>query len=309
LRPHLGVDDGDCDEVRRAEIALRVAVGMVTAAVVLHDWFFTPEQYADPERVIGVLSSMCAFGIRTDSWSTTPPFDDSAGLDEQDSQGLIGPALHIPELPNGRLRRRSSDVRQALLASATGLFAMSGFSATSYRDIATAAGTSESALYRHFGSKSNLLVEGVLKPFTDAFESATRRWARIPVMDRRSRQAELIVELYGNLRAHRQLLRVLVGLASDPQHSDLRSAVISWFAAAFEDLHLLTGQRVRQESGLTAEPDLRLRAFMAMVLAAAALDDWFLPPEDAIRSGEVVAVMSDLVTLSRRGHTADWGVS
>jgi AcrR family transcriptional regulator len=307
LRPHLGADDAASDEVRQAEVALRVAVGMVTTAVVLHDWFFTPEQYADPERVIGVLSSMCAFGTRVDSWSTGPPVSHSPESDEQRDGGLSEPPAQIPELPDGRQRRGSSDVRQALLASATRLFSVSGFSATSYRDIASAAGTSESALYRHFGSKSNLLVEGVLKPFTDAFESATRRWARMPAGDRRSRQAELIVELFGNLRAHRQLLRVLMGLASDPDHGDLHAAVTSWFAAAFEELHLLTGQRARHESDLTAEPDLRLRAFMAMVLSMAALDDWFLPPDDAIRSAEVVAVMSDLVTLSRRGHTASSG--
>ena len=297
LHPQLAADSASADQARTADIGLRVIVGTVTAVVVLHEWFFTAEQIDQPARIIEVLGSMCPYGRRID-WPS--PADITVARDDLEVDAAAEPPAPVPALPDGRQRRGSSDVRQALLTSATNLFSTSGFSATSYRDIAQVAGTSESALYRHFGSKSNLLVEGVLKPFTDAFDSATRRWARMPPDSRRDRQIQLVSELYVSLRSHRQLLRVLMGLSHDPQHPQLHATVTAWFADALEELHLLTRERVRHETDLTAEPDLRLRAFMAMALATTALDDWFFSPGTDAAPGDVVAVISHLVSLGRR---------
>lgn len=54
----------------------------------------------------------------------------------------------------GRLKR--ADRREQILASATEVFARSGFAATNLDDIATEAGVTRVILYRHFDSKSDL---------------------------------------------------------------------------------------------------------------------------------------------------------
>lgn len=57
-----------------------------------------------------------------------------------------------PQLP-------SDDTRQRILKAAADLFAQSGYARTTTRAIAEAAGVNEVTLFRHFGSKNNLLSE------------------------------------------------------------------------------------------------------------------------------------------------------
>jgi AcrR family transcriptional regulator len=62
------------------------------------------------------------------------------------------------EIPQGTLRLRKSERRRQLLEHAKRLFAAHGYEAITAEQIATAAGVSETVLYRHFESKKALLL-------------------------------------------------------------------------------------------------------------------------------------------------------
>lgn len=275
----------------QSEIVLRLAIGMVTLMVALDDWLLPDGLSAADDRVVEMLESMVAFdGSVAPSNRRRPRL---RSLHEYPVQ--VGPT-GTAEQP----RRNSDEVRSALLAAATTLFRESGFSATGYRDIAVAAGTSESVLYRHFGSKSNLLAEAALQPFTDSFEAASRGWAAMTPEVRRVRQPQVIAELYSTFVANRHLVRVLMGLAHDPTHADLNALTARWFAQSFTALGVLSIERARAEQVTPYEPELRIRAVVAMVLAAAVLDDWFFTRGDEVLAGaQVVAAMSALVDRGR----------
>jgi hypothetical protein len=101
--------------------------------------------------------------------------------------------------------------------------------------------------------------------------------------------------------ANRHLVRVLMGLAHDPKHDDLNQMTTQWFARTFATLGGLSRDRARAEGITPYEPELRIRAVVAMVMAAAALDDWFLLRKGTVLAGAPVAdAISALIDLGRR---------
>ncbi|MGB8408092.1 MAG: helix-turn-helix domain-containing protein [Mycobacterium sp.] len=277
------------------EIVLRLAIGMVTMMVALDDWLLPTDLSVDDDRLIDVLESMVTFDASISPSNGHPRRTRSTHA----FPTPVGPTS-AAEVP----RRNSDEVRSALLTAATTLFRENGFSATGYRDIALSAGTSESVLYRHFGSKSNLLAEAALRPFTDNFEAASRRWTAMTPDTRRARQPQVIAELYSTFAANRHLVRVLMGLAHDPSHADLNALTARWFEQSFATLAALSIERARAEQVTPYEPELRIRSVVAMVLAAAVLDDWFFTRGDAVPAGsQVVAAMSALVDHGRRSQS------
>lgn len=279
--------DGD------VELDIRVIVGLVTTMVVLDDWILPAGVMVEDERVVGVVASMVSLDPRRPR--RTAPRQIRTRAVQAESER----ASHPPDQ-----RRNSDEVRAALLAAASRLFIEYGYSGTGYREIAVAAGTSESVLYRHFGSKDDLLAEAVLRPFTDSFEAASRDWARIDAETRRARQTLVIAELYGMFVENRHLVRVLMGLAHDPRHQELNQTITDWFARTFTMLGGLSQERARAEGITPYEPELRIRAVVAMVMAAAALDDWFLTHDGtALPPVQVVGTMSSLVDLGRSDRT------
>jgi AcrR family transcriptional regulator len=276
------------------ELDIRLVVGMVTTMVVLDDWILPAGTSVGDERVVDMLASMVSF---------TPDRPRSPGVrPAQPTAVEEAPQSGDPVPRSAEHQRRNSDeVRAALLASASRLFAEHGYSGTGYKEIALAAGTSESVLYRHFGSKSNLLAEAVLQPFTDSFEAASRSWALIDPGTRRIRQPRVIAELYSMFVTNRHLVRVLMGLAHDPKHDDLNGLTTHWFAQTFATLGGLSRDRARAEQVTPYEPELRIRAVVAMVMAAATLDDWFLLRNGTVLTGApVVAAISALIDRGRR---------
>ena len=294
LAPMLETSRGASEgAIGSSELALRLLVGTITTMVVLDDWFLPRAPRPRQRQLADLLASMTAafsddHGTVSVS-SAPPPESDRTATPKNTTAGRER---------NGR--RPTDEVRQSLLTAATRLFVERGYSATSYRDIAIAAATSESALYRHFGSKSSLLTEAVLQPFTSDFEAVSRRWALTPPDSRRARQPEFVGELYAVLARHRKPLRTLMGLANDPQHAELHAATAAWFARTFTELTAVSVHRARTENASLYEPELRIRAVMAMVLAAVALDDWFMPRDErAVQPGQVIPAVSALITSAR----------
>src|SRR5436309_15587331 len=72
-------------------------------------------------------------------------------------QGWDKVSAHLPEASGVAQRRLEGPERsQAIVAAALGLFARRGFSGTTTREVARAAGVSEALLFKHFPRKDSL---------------------------------------------------------------------------------------------------------------------------------------------------------
>lgn len=78
------------------------------------------------------------------------------------SNPAITPTRHsatTPEGPAPSVRSRPSPVRERILDTATRLFYYQGIPATGIDNVIASAGVAKMSLYRHFGSKEQLIVE------------------------------------------------------------------------------------------------------------------------------------------------------
>ena len=74
------------------------------------------------------------------------------------AQGVPAPAREIPAPARAPKRRRDPDRKERILVAAAGLGAARGFDAISMADIGAEAGIVGSGVYRHFDSKTAILV-------------------------------------------------------------------------------------------------------------------------------------------------------
>jgi len=114
----------------------------------------------------------------------------------------------------------AEETRERLLNAAADVFAQRGYDGTRVADIASAAGVSNAALYAHFPSKAQLLVEALRargphllgevlrtdpdQPLTDALVAAGRR-----LPGRGGRRTYLVVEALVAARRHPDVARLL----------------------------------------------------------------------------------------------------
>ncbi len=115
------------------------------------------------------------------------------------------------------VRRSSVQVREEILRAAESVFSEKGYASATSRDLAKAAGVSESVLYRHFGSKSGLFAEAMVTPFIhvlDAFSALSARTMAQP-LDVETLMRLFLSELIEQLSAHRQTIRMF--LAAEDQ--------------------------------------------------------------------------------------------
>jgi AcrR family transcriptional regulator len=269
----------------------------VTVLVVLDDWLLAGLESADRARLTEVVSRMTVRQVKppelpeTDDVHVTAKHDPSRATTASTADGSL---CHVPSS-----RRNPAEVRSALLRSASASFRDRGYAATSHQDIASAAHTSKSVLYRHFRSKSSLLIEAVLEPFINAFLSTTRRWTEVSATSRTPSQPESIADLYQTLIDHHLSVRLLMGVVNDPANRDVHGAVDAALLRMFTNS--LSQQRARRTSADDRyEPALRMRAVAAMLIAASALDDWLLPHGSAARpTRDIIAMLSALVSAGR----------
>jgi AcrR family transcriptional regulator len=182
-----------------------------------------------------------------------------------------------------RLRRSSLQARAAILAAAEEVFARHGYTGSTSRDLARAAGVSESVIYRHFGSKSGLFAASVLAPFLrflETFSDTSARYLAQPLPVEVMLRL-FVSELFDQLTVHRGALRSFLSAAEDLDGDTKRG-----FYQAFDDVMVRVGRvagteaqvRHRAQRGLGSEMNARL--VVGTVLSLVVLDDWLLPPDD-----------------------------
>jgi AcrR family transcriptional regulator len=91
--------------------------------------------------------------------------------------------------------------RRLILQAALDLFSVDGFTGTSLREIAEKVGISKPALYYHFGSKEELLVE-IVRPIQDALDDLLDR---AEAADPPTTGREFFTAYFDVVMEHRQL--------------------------------------------------------------------------------------------------------
>lgn len=184
--------------------------------------------------------------------------------------------------PSSEGRRGTLEVRQALLHAASELFATKGYSGTGTKEIASAAGTSETTIYRQFGSKSGLFSAAVAEPFHDFlaeyeafFSEAMQRddWTDQVITERS------IERLYHHLRERRNSVLAMIYVHTDPSAAEPAGQASERIEAFFTELHEIGLRRWRHDPSSIDAARLPLihRFLVAIVFTMTALDTWFMP--------------------------------
>jgi AcrR family transcriptional regulator len=188
-------------------------------------------------------------------------------------------------------RRRPAELRAALLTAGAELFADQGYDATTYRQIARRAGASPSVLFRHFGTKGNLLVEAVIEPFAAFFTGFATEWAEPEGHGREALIREFVGELYRVIRERRTVVRAMLSAMSSVEGDELMRQVGERLAAALDRLTGVAEGYARRGPFEPAESAIVVRATIGMVLLVGSMDAWLAPGDEE----RVVDVMADLV--------------
>ncbi|HTK66921.1 MAG TPA: TetR family transcriptional regulator [Pseudonocardia sp.] len=195
-------------------------------------------------------------------------------------------------------RRRPAELRQALLVAGADLFAEQGYDATTYRQIAHRAGASPSVLFRHFGTKGNLLVEAVIEPFTTFFTEFSAEWEgpERPGHERYALIREFVGELYRVITERRTVVRAMLSAMQSVEGDDLMRQVGERLASALDQLTGVAEGYARLGPHQPSESAIVVRATIGMVLLVGSMDSW-LASADGTRpdDSQIIDVMADLV--------------
>jgi AcrR family transcriptional regulator len=233
----------------------------------------------------------------------------------KDMAAYRGPVDQAPSLPTREGRRGTREVRHALIEAAAGLFATKGYSGTGTKEIATAAGTSETTIYRQFGSKSELFSAAVAEPFDDFLTEYEQFFSQ--AMQRDDWTDQVITErsierLYHHLRAQRNSVLAMIYVHADPSAAEAAERARERIEAFFTALHEIGLRRWRHEPQSIDADRLPLihRFLVAIVLTMAALDSWFMPsgenrPDEATLLNAITSfVLRGTIDQSHKGVRA-----
>ncbi|WP_084129057.1 TetR/AcrR family transcriptional regulator [Demequina sp. NBRC 110055] len=168
---------------------------------------------------------------------------------------------------------KSEQRRQVILDAATRLFAERGYTASSVRDVAAAAGISEAGLRHHFGTKVALLQEVLARREADdlgetreALSGADTLRRILEITERNSHQRH-VVELYVALSAE--------ATAEDHPAHEYFVNRYAWV----EDLLTTAGERLLHEGALRPGIDPRTFARTLTGVLDGLQVQWLLRPE------------------------------
>jgi AcrR family transcriptional regulator len=191
-----------------------------------------------------------------------------------------------------------------LIDAAQSLFASGGYEGTSTYSIAYAAGVSESALFRHFGSKANLLAEAVAQPFLDFLAVFTTAWEDREARRTNQSDEELVLafvtKLHDSLKSRRGVVLALIGASQADDASDVISRVHRQLEDVFAKLQAI-GDANAVHGVTPRTPPLELRGIVAMITSLVVLDDWFLPAQRPTRR-RLIDEITNLVLYGIRGE-------
>ncbi|BDB44012.1 MULTISPECIES: TetR/AcrR family transcriptional regulator [Mycobacterium] len=191
-------------------------------------------------------------------------------------------------------RRSTAEVRTLILASARKLFSIHGYRGTSTRDVASAAGVTAAAIYRHFGNKEGLFEAAVEEPLHATVDGFLNDWEFIG-SDQRNNEA-----------AARLFMKSVVALLRD--NRELFAAYLQGRAGRAVEESALSRElgnvvdRVRtaiEGQGLVGvDVPVTVRCVTGMLMSTVLYDDFLFPPDDKPADDRL---LDEAVALTLRG--------
>ncbi|MGV0735052.1 TetR/AcrR family transcriptional regulator [Mycobacterium syngnathidarum] len=196
--------------------------------------------------------------------------------------------------PPPRRRRTGDEVRSQLKAAASVVFAERGYTGATTKQIAARAGVTEALIFRHFGSKAELVDEAVLDTFERFVTSFSDPWpqhlsseASVEDIGR-----EYVSQIYEFIDDNRQLFLAMMSAESHHQTSADR---LHQLFARLEQAAYKAGAGY----GLTlARATVFTRLNFAMVLAAVVYSDILFPISE---KPSATVVIDELTSLMLHG--------
>ncbi len=193
-----------------------------------------------------------------------------------------------------RNRRSSEEVRTLILCSARRLFSLHGYRGASTRDVASEAGTTAAAIYRHFGSKEWLFDAAVEEPLHRTITGFFQDWDFLgPNQANNAAAVRLYMKsLVKLLRSNRELITAYL---QGPRRDELDESPLSRELGSVVD----RVQRAIDAQGLTGvDVPVVVRCVTAMVLSLVLYDDFLFPPNDRPAQDRI---LNEVVALTLRG--------
>lgn len=192
--------------------------------------------------------------------------------------------------PPPRRRRTGDEVRSQLKAAASSVFAERGYTGATTKQIATRAGVTEALIFRHFGSKAELVDEAVLDTFEQFVSSFSDPWpqhlsseASVEDIGR-----EYVGQIYDFIDDNRQLF--LAMMSAESHHHTSADRLGELFARLEQ-----TAYRAGAGYGLTrANAAIFTRLNFAMILAAVIYSDILFPGSE---KPSATAIVDELTSL------------
>lgn len=216
---------------------------------------------------------------------------------------MVAPQPGLPPTTGGGLgreRRTTAEVRSALLGAAAERFARHGVARTTTKEIAEAAGVAETALFRHFGSKTELFRESVVGPFARFADEYAQRWW--PLLDEPASNESILrafmEDFYDQLHENRDAVRALLLAHGDPAAADAVAEGQRHFTELFQSLTALAETWSTRSDGMKPvfTDILTSRFIVGMLMLFTTFDWWFVPPgEEPVSKAKVVDVMAGMV--------------
>ena len=206
-------------------------------------------------------------------------------------------------------RRTTQEAHSALLSAAATVFGRKGLGGATTREIAELAGTSETAIYRRYHSKSDLFVAAAAEPFIQFLDHYRAVW--LSQLDEQWEDDRLlrafIGQVYDDLTARREALQALIAATDDPGASAAVGMAKTRIEEIFSELGSIASERARRVGGYAPErADTWLRLIVGMILSITAFGDWLLPGDRTHPSrDEVVDSITELVLHGIGGAPTD----
>jgi len=200
-----------------------------------------------------------------------------------------------------RRRRRPVEVRNLLIAAAQQVFAERGYGGATTAEIAAVADVSESALFRHFATKSDLFATAALEPFTEFMSDFAKVWNRTRRENVRTGafMRTFVSELFDHVQSRRDIVIALL-VANDDQSRAMIDEVRDRFTALFAELESV-GRDWESARGVHVPGiELNERLLVGLITAMVVFDRWFLSLPGGAQF-ERDAVIDALVEFARHG--------
>lgn len=176
-------------------------------------------------------------------------------------------------------RRSSADIRRELLAAASHLFATRGWAGTSTKEIAARAGTYETSLYTHFGSKSGIFSAAVVEPFHQFIDSFRATMSTDHSAPEEMLARAFVRDLYGTLEEHREAATAFILAMQEPEAREALSQARASLESVFDDLNAGGRARAALVGEVGPARPLTQRLMVGTVVAASVFAPWLFSEE------------------------------